>query len=457
MSSLPDRLPPYSSEAESAALGCIMLDPQTAMEEFILRVKSGRSVFYDVRHQVIFDAQFNLFLDHHPIDVVSIINELKRTKTLDESGGLGYIGSLPDAAPSAANIEYYTDILNEKFAQRQILQVCARYTIAAQEGTDGLESLLSRFETEALNVRQAVEQGRDLADLGMIQKQNMADYEEAITGKKRPGIATGFEEVDVIVGGFKPQDLVLVGASPSAGKTALVLNIMENAILEQSVKVGVISLETSAKKLLHRVNSSVCQVDGSAFMRGTATQEQINKLIRSMRKDGQMHDIISNLFVSDRGGLSIGQAAGIFRVMFKKGARLFILDYLQLLNSGRNNNARRVEEMTLVSTGLKAIAKDLNCPLIVVSSISRDSEKENRPPRLSDLRDSGQLEFDADVCILLHRKNGNDDQRTINVNVAKNKEGRIGETELIFVPNQMRFYSPKRINDKDLPPERKLL
>lgn len=453
----PDRLPPHDEAAEAGALGCILLNPREGMEEFCLLVKVGVEAFYVVKHQTIFQGLHDLWTAKRSMDPITLANHLRKNSLLDDAGGSEYIGSLPDFTPSAANLPSYTALLNEHYGQRRILAVCARFSLSVYAGGQDFETVLGNFEREALAVRQTIEQGRDLTDVPAIQKELLGDYDEALSNKKRPGVGTGFEEVDRIIGGFKPQDLIIVGASPSSGKTSFVLNVMEDAILRQDLKVGVISLETSSKKLLHRVNCSVCQVDGSAFMRGTATQEQIDSIIRSHGKSGDSTRIGQNLLLSDRGGLTIGQAAGIFRLMYKNGARLFMLDYLQLLSSGKNNGGRRVEEMTLVSTGLKAIAKDLNCPVIVVSSISRDSEKENRAPRLSDLRDSGQLEFDADMCVLLHRKDNDPDERTVYVDVAKNKDGQIGKTELIFVPYELRFYSPAALKLKNAPKEAKLL
>lgn len=454
---LQDRLPPHSTEAESAALGCILMAPSETMEEFALQVKAGVEVFYDLRNQTIYQAMLNLFNAKRPIDMVSVVQELKRMQRLDECGGLPYITTLPDTVPSAANLSYYTEVLNEKYVLRRILRMCGDFSQKVYDYSGTHENLLDLFERDSLGIRQSIEQGRDLADVPAIQKELMHDYEEAMHHQKRPGISTGFEELDRIVGGLQPQDLILVGASPSSGKTSLALNIAEHAILEQGLKVGIISLETSTKKLLHRVNCSLARVDGSRFMCGAATADELNRLVRQSSKSGKITRFGQNVMISDRGNLSVTQAAGIFRVMYKNGARLFILDYLQLLTSGQRNVGRRVEEMTLVSTGLKGIAKDLNCPVIVVCSINRDPEKENRPPRMADLRDSGQLEFDADKGILLHRKDNDDETRTVSVNVAKNKDGRTASTDLIFIPPELRFCSPDKINDEDVPKPATLL
>lgn len=438
----PDRLPPHSIEAEQGTLGCILLSPNDCMEQFSLLVKAGCEIFYDLRHQTIFRAMLALFDAKKPIDTVSLAEVIRKTDSFEDVGGFAYLSDLTNATPTAGNLGYYVEILNEKYACRRILRTCIETVARVYDHTGSFESLLSRFETDSLAVRQSVERGLDSTDLNATLRELLLDYQDAIESGRRPGIATGFEEVDRIIGGFKPQDLVLIGASPSSGKTAFVLNIMEHAILHQGQKVGVASLETSSKKVLHRIISSVAKVNGARFLRGTANQDDLSKVIKATGKSGPITHIIQNLMVSDQGALNVAQVGAKFRRFYKEGARLFILDYLQLLSSGKNNNARRVEEMTLVSTGLKGIAKDLNCPLLVVSSINREAMKEDRKPRLSDLRDTGQLEFDADVVILLDRMDNADDIRTVNVDVAKNKEGPIGECKLNFYPPEMRFESP---------------
>lgn len=452
-----DRLPPHSPEAEQSVLGCILLSPNDCMEEFALLVKAGKEAFYDLRNQTIFEAMQALYAEKVPIDPISLKQRLTKWKRFEEVGGTTYLNSLPETVPSAANLSYYTEILVEKLIDRKILRVCAEVVLSVNEDRGTAAERMGQFESECLGVRQSVEEGRDVADLPAVFKELMGDYEQAVNHHHPPGIQTGFKEVDLIIGGFQPQQLVFVGASPSSGKTAWVLNVMENVILEQDTSVGIISLETSVKKLLHRITSSVARVDGSRLLRGTAGQEEFNQVLSASSKNGDITKIIKRLLVSDRGGLSIAQAAGIFRQFYKAGARLFILDYLQLLTSGKNNGARRVEEITLVSTGLKAIAKDLNCPVIVVSSINRDASKDDRKPRLSDLRDSGQLEFDADLVILLHRLDTAGDIRTVNLEVAKNKDGPIGETKLSFTPPQMRFCSPEDVGKPKPERQKRLL
>lgn len=441
-----DFLPPHDTEAEQGALGSILIAPTDGMEQFFLLVKSGYEVFYDLRHQRIFQAMTTLAQAKKPIDVISLKVELTRLNQFEEVGGLAYLTGLPECSPSSLNLTYYVETLIEKYTIRRMMNFCAKFNLRFRDYQGKSEDLLTEFEIESLAIRQAVESGRDSADLATELRALMVDYEDAMKRSRPPGVQSGFKEVDGILGGFLPQQLILIGASPSSGKTAFALNILEHAILYQGIKVGFASLETSTKKILHRINSSVIRVDGSRLLRGTAPQEDLTKVVEAIKKNGRVTKVIEGLMVSDRGGLSISQIGGLFRKFYKAGARLFILDYLQLLTSGRNNGARRTEEMTLVSTGLKGIAKDLNCPLLVVSSINRDSMKEDRKPRLSDLRDSGQLEFDADICILLHRLDAKFDVRSINVDVAKNKDGPTGETKLAFFPPQMRFCSPDDVD-----------
>jgi len=317
--------------------------------------------------------------------------------------------------------------------QRQIIHLTAEFQRRAFDGYT--PTLLEDFEKKVLTVRMQASPSNALCNVTDVQKSVFADYESAIEHDREVGMRTGFDELDTKIGGLKPQELVVLAGNPSSGKTSFVLGIAAHLVLKENVIVGMASLETSAKKILHRVNCTISGVNGAAMLNGHP-QEGDFDLLMSKKKD--IFKFGKGFLLCEKGGMTIAELAAMYRRMYQKGARCFIVDYLQLLKAGPMG-MRRLEEMTQVSIGLKAIAKELNCPLIALSSLNRKSMEENRAPRMSDLRESGQLEFDADVCVLLHPKDTSEKTRTINIIVAKNKEGWVGNFDMTFYPRQFRF------------------
>lgn len=442
-----DVLPPHDEAAEKALLGCIMLKPDVMAE---LRSQVIPELFYALKNRMIWDACCEIVDSGSRLDSVTLSIRLTSQHVLDKIG-LDYIGALEDFTPSGHNWAEYLGQLRECYALRSIIRQCTEYAGRAQDRSNASTAILDAFELETANIRMGIAPGRDFADNTAIGKQLMTDYQAAMDCQVKPGLQTGFADLDNIIGGMKPQDLIVVAGSPSAGKTSLVLNIAQHVALEAGVTVGVVSLETSAKKLLHRNNCSIARVNGGRLMTGKPQNQDLDRLFASSKTIKKSH---AKLIISDRGGLTAYHAASLMRRQHQKGARLFILDYLQLLRiEGKSGN--RNEEVGKISNVMKAVAKELDCPVIVICAINRSSERENRAPKMSDLRESGQLEFDADICLLLHPQDQNQDVRTVEVNVAKNKDGETGKINLTFFPPEMRFESAARFSQDDIPQNHK--
>lgn len=443
MSESKDRLPPHDELAESALLGCVILEPKLMAD---LRTQTTTELFYVTKNQMIWDAMCQIVDGGGKLDSVTLTMQLAKDKILEQIG-VDYLGKLQDFTPSSLNWPTYLDAIRELFVLRSIIRFSTEFAGRAYDKSNASSSLLDSFEQGIAAIRAGVNPGRDIADNSAIHRQLMEEYRDAMDRKTMPGIQTGFIDIDRLIGGMKPQDLVVVAGSPSSGKTSLVLNIAQHAVFESGVKVGILSLETSAKKLMHRNNCSVARVNGGRLMTGNPIQQDMTRLSENLARLSKTH---KNFIISDRGGLTAHQATSLFRRMHQLGARMFILDYIQLLRiEGRSTN--RNEEMGKISNVMKQIAKELDCPVIVISSINRDSQKENRAPKLSDLRESGQLEFDADMAFLLHPQDDGNDFRTVEVNVAKNKDGETGKATLTFVPPEMRFENASRVSDNDVP------
>lgn len=440
-----DRLPPHSEASEQAALGCIMLSPADAIGECLERFRGISEVFYDVRHQTIFETFIALHDDRIPIDSVTVYQRLKDSGHLVHAGGLDYVNSLPNFAPSSWNLPTYLETILDKYALRKLIQTCGQASAAAFDAVE-TTSLLDQFERDALSLRQFHMPAAQFVDFTAMRRKTMDEYEAALSQEGKKGLRTGFTELDRIIGGLRAQEFIVLAGSPSAGKTSLAFNIAINAAIKQGIMTGIISLETSGFKVVHRMNCIASGANGARLLNGIPQEQDMSNLSAAAKT---LATVGKHVLIYDRGGVNAPQCVAMMRRLYAKGCRLFIVDYLQLLDAGqRTNNGN--ERMTLVSKSMKAAAKELDCPLIGISSLNRSAAKENRPPNRSDLRETGQLEFDADVIILLHTKEDNKDIRIIEANVDKNKDGETAKCDLAFMPYCMRF-KDAQINSNDQP------
>lgn len=425
-----DCLPPHDSSAECAAIACAILDPQIAPE-----LKTDW--FYDFRYKTAADVLLEMAANGKAIDPGTVAQRLT-------SGGMADAKALVDQCinqcHSTANFPYWRDILLDKFTLRRIVQTAQRaiarvYESAITKPVD----LLDEFEREALAIRQQADGGNDNeADIHTTLLDLVADYEQAHVKGKPRGLATGFNDLDRLLGGLKPQQFLVIAARPSVGKTALALNIAERVSVQDRLPVGFFSLEMSAKELLHRLACSRARIDGMKLNEGRASDEDIKALITAHAEIAK-----APLFICDRGGLTLAQLFARSRIMLqRRGIKLLIVDYLGLLRCGEKGRSR-YEETTLISNGLKALAKELRLPVLALAQLNRDSDREGREPRLSDLRDSGSIEQDADCVALLHReeRDATNAGQSVRLILAKQRSGRTGIVNLVFIREYTRFES----------------
>lgn len=442
-----DRLTPHSPEAEQSVLGCILLSPNECMAECIEKSK-GAAVFYDLRHQAIFDTVAKMFASREAVDVITLQQRLKDGGRLEEVGGISYLAALPDTVPSTANLGYYLDIVLEKHQLRKVLQACARGADRVYNHEGKVEALLDEFERDVMAIRRDFAgAGQGEVDLKTALCENIDEYEAAMRDGKPPGVRTGFHDLDKLIGGLKPQQLVIIAARPSVGKTALALNIAEHVAIEDRLPVGFFSLEMSGRELIHRLTCGRARVDGSVLNEGRMREQDFKAVTVAQ---GQIAN--APLFICEQGGLTLAQLTARARRMVQQHQlKLLIVDYLGLVRSGEKGRSR-YEDITLVSNGLKALAKELNLPLIALAQLNRDTEKENRAPRLSDLRDSGAIEQDGDIIGLLHRdENQTDDTQRVSLILAKQRNGRTGKVELKFRRAFTRFENNNSFSTEDFP------
>ena len=454
-----DRLPPNSPEAEQGVLGCIFLSPNECMGECISKLKGGAEIFYDLRHQTIYDQLALMFDNREAIDVITVQQRLKDKQLLEQVGGIAYLSTLPDVVPSAANLTYYLDIVYEKHLLRRMIRVCTEVAGRVYEYEGDVEVLMDEVERDVLRISEERVQSKTSTIKDLVKRaiSTIEDYHQR--QGTLTGIGTGFADLDKMTTGLHGGEMIVIAARPSVGKTSLAMNIAEHVAVDQHLPVGVFSLEMTADSLVLRMLCSRSRVNLRNVREGFLAERDFPKLTGAAGKLAG-----APLFIDDSSGLSILQMRAKARRMYQQhGIRLFVIDYLQLLNSTSRRAENRQQEISDISSGIKALAKELNVPVIVLSQLNREVEREKgRPPRLSDLRESGAIEQDADLVGLLYRptKGGDDEDGSegsaeamaVNLLIAKQRNGPANEdVQLTFLKQYTRFESAAKIADADLP------
>ncbi|HVV00919.1 MAG TPA: replicative DNA helicase [Verrucomicrobiae bacterium] len=454
-----DRLPPHSAEAEQGVLGCILLSPNDCLGECITKFKGGSDVFYDLRHQAIFDLLSEMFDKREGIDLITVQQRLKDRQMLEEIGGISYLASLADMVPSAANLSYYLDIVQEKYLLRKMIRVCTEVVGKVYDYEGEVDALMDEVERDVLRISESRVQSQTTTIKELVKKaiSTIEDYHQR--QGTLTGLGTGFADLDKMTTGLHGGEMIVIAARPSVGKTSLAMNIAEHVALDERLPVGVFSLEMTAESLVLRMLCSRSRVNLRNVREGFLAERDFPKMTGTAGKLAT-----APLFIDDSSGLSILQLRAKARRMHQQyGIKLFVIDYLQLLHSTSRRAENRQQEIADISSGIKALAKELNVPVIVLSQLNREIEREKgRPPRLSDLRESGSIEQDADVVGLLYRpKQGDDDEGgaevdndalPVNLLIAKQRNGPAGEdVHLTFLKPYTRFESAAKIHDADVP------
>jgi replicative DNA helicase len=447
------RQPPHSIEAEQGVLGCILLSPTECVGECITLFKAGATVFYDLRHQAIYETCVRLYDDKKPVDVVTVLQTLRDANQLDAVGGVAYLASLPDAVPSAANLLYYVDIVREKHTLRRMITTCTGAIARAYEHQGELEELLDHVERDVLQIAQERVDAsqptiRDLV-LGAIGRIEQYHQNQGALS----GLGTGFPDLDKMTTGLHAGEMVVIAARPSLGKTSIALNIADAVALDQKVAVAVFSLEMTAEQLVLRMLCARARVNLRNVVGGFLAERDFPKLTAAAAKIQG-----AALHIDDTPGLSILQLRAKARRMHQQHAIKFIvIDYLQLIHSDSRRAENRQQEIADISSGLKALAKELDLPILVLAQLNREIEKRERgsKPRLSDLRESGAIEQDADLVGLLYRVADDEDNESmeaipVNLLIAKQRNGPTGDIALTFLKPYTRFESAAKISTEDV-------
>jgi replicative DNA helicase len=454
-----DRLPPHSIECEQGVLGCALLDPNQCIGECIEKLKDdGKEAFYDLRHQTIYETLAEMFNARQAIDVITVQQQLKDRQLLEQVGGIAYLSQLQDAVPSAANLSYYLEHVREKFLLRKMIQTCTGVVGRVYDYEGEVDALLDEVERDVLRISESRAQGgvmttKDLVNKAIGTIENFFSRKGMLTG-----LATGFTDLDRITDGLHGSEMIVVAARPSMGKTSLAMNIVEHVVLEEKLPVAVFSLEMSAEALVLRMMCSIARVNLRSIREGFMSESDFPKLTSAA---GRLAN--APLFIDDSAGLSILQfRARARRLHQMHGVKLFVVDYLQLLHStARRSQENRQQEISDISSGIKALAKELKVPVLVLSQLNRELERDkSRKPRLSDLRESGAIEQDADLVGLLYKPSAGDDDDgnaeeadglPVNLLIAKQRNGPTGDVNLTFLKSYTRFESAAKVSDEDVP------
>ena len=452
-----DRLPPHSIEAEQGVLGCVLLSPNECLNDCIEKFKSGPEVFYDLRHRSVYETLVEMWDKKKAIDLITLQQTLKDRNQLEGVGGLSYLASLPDAVPSAANLMYYVEIVREKFVLRRMISACTTVVGQAYDHQGEVDGLLDEVEKDILAISQERIENKSIAikDLVRTAINTIEDYHQR--QGMLTGLGTGFPDFDKMTSGLHEGEMIVIAARPSMGKTSLAMNIAESVALDQKLPVGVFSLEMTAESLVLRMLCSRARVNLRNIRDGFLAERDFPKLTGAAGKLAN-----SPLFIDDTPGLSILQLRAKARRMHQQhGIKLFVIDYLQLLHSTSRRAENRQQEIADISSGVKALAKELKVPVIVLAQLNREIEKEkNRKPRMADLRESGAIEQDADLIGMLYKPAVDDedgggesaqDAVPVNLVIAKQRNGPTGDVALTFLKSYTRFESAAKISGEDIP------
>ncbi len=427
---------PNSLEAEQSVIGSMMMDRAAviAASETLLAED-----FYHNQYAVIFDSIVELFNHNEPVDFITLQDKLKEKDVPPEISSLEYINSLVAAVPTSANIRYYANIVKEKAMLRRLIKITENIQNQCYAGSDELETIFAETEKSIFQLLQSQSSG-DYVPIKQIVINALDRIEQAskIQGNVT-GIATGFIDLDYRMSGLQPSDLILVAARPSMGKTAFVLNIAQYTAFHSNLATAIFSLEMSKEQLVNRLFSLESRVDAQTLRNGNLSDSDWEKLIEGAGTIGR-----SNLVIDDTPGISITELRSKCRkYKLELDIKLIIIDYLQLM-SGSGKIDSRQQEISEIARALKALARELHVPVIALSQLSRAVEQRpDHRPMLSDLRESGAIEQDADVVMFLYRDdyyNKDTEKRNIaEVIIAKQRNGPIGTIELVWLPQYTKF------------------
>ncbi|MCX6338760.1 MAG: replicative DNA helicase [Candidatus Aureabacteria bacterium] len=434
-----DRLPPQNLDAEMSVLGAMLLDKDAIVQAI---ESIGPECFYKEANAKIYSAIIQLCDANQPADIVTITEYLKKQKELESVGGAGYISVLLDAIPSAANVSHYLRIVQEKAILRRLINAATGIVSRCYEDGEDISDVLDDAEREIFDISQH-RRSQGFVKIGDLIKHSIETVESLYQKKEYvTGVSSGYTDLDTMTAGFQPSDLIIIAGRPSMGKTSLALNIAEHAAVVEKIPTAIFSLEMSREQLVLRMLCSHARVNAHNVRTGFISEKHdFPKLVNAAGKLAE-----APIFIDDSPSISaLEMRAKARRLAAKEAIRLIIVDYMQLMRSSVRKAENRQQEISEISRSLKALARELNVPVIVLSQLNREAEgRDDRKPRLSDLRESGAIEQDADVVFLLFREeyyfpDNEDAKGKAEVIIAKQRNGPVGAVRLAFLQECTHF------------------
>ena len=432
------RIPPHSVEAEQSVIGAMIVNKEainTALE--MIRPDD----FYKEANKEIYEAIKVLFNKNEPVDIITLSEELKRRGTLENIGGITYLANLSSSVATTANIGYYCKIVENKSILRKLIKSSDGIMTIAYEDTEEVNAIIEKAEKNIFDITQGRHR-QGFAPINEVLLSSFAQIEERAANKgKLTGLTTGFTDLDNKLSGLQNSDLILLAARPSMGKTALGINIATNSALKADAKVALFSLEMSKEQLAQRIISSTAHVDLQKIISGNLVDDEWIQIVNSM---GPLSQI--GIYIDDTAGISLTEMkAKCRKLKIEKGLDLVVVDYLQLMTIEGHPESRQ-QEISAISRGLKGLAKEMECPVLALSQLSRAPElRADHRPVLSDLRESGAIEQDADVVMFLYRDEYyNKDTEKVNIGeiiIAKHRNGPTGTVELTWKGEYTKYFN----------------
>jgi replicative DNA helicase len=439
------KIPPQNLDAEMSLLGAVLIDEET-LADISEHVKAPD--FYDKRHGLIYDAMMRLYEKHKPVDLLTLTEELKKKNHIETIGGSAYLTELTNYVPTAAHAEAYAELVGQKAIRRRLIKASGEISEMGFDEETSTEELLERAEAELFSVSdQSLKQ--DLVSIESILTDSFDRMEELHRNKGQlRGVRTGYRDLDNMTAGLQRSDLIILAARPAMGKTTLVTNLAYNVATIAKQPVLFFSLEMSKEQLVDRMLADASGVDAWNIRTGNLSDDDFGKLSDAM---GEMAE--APIFIDDTPGVSVLEMrTKARRAAHEQPLGLIIIDYLQLMQGSGRDSGNRVQEVSEISRGLKLLARELNVPVIALSQLSRSVESRSpQIPQLSDLRESGSIEQDADIVMFIYREayyNPETERENItDLIIAKHRNGPTGKVELYFHPERLRFMSLDRKHD----------
>lgn len=434
------KIPPQNVDAEKSLLGAVLIDEDVLAD--VTEIVKPKD-FYDKNHEMIYDGMVRLYEKHRPVDMLTLTDELKRKDHLELVGGSAYLSELTNYVPTAAHAEAYADMVAQKAVRRRLIKASGEISEMGYDEEADMQELLSKAEAELFSVSdQSLKQ--DLVSIETVLSDSFERMEELHQNKGAlRGIRTGYRDLDNMTAGLQRSDLIILAARPAMGKTTLVTNLAYNVATIEKKAVLFFSLEMSKEQLVDRMLADAAGVDSWNIRTGNLSDDDFAKITDAM---GEMAE--APIYIDDKPGLSVLEMrTKARRIAHEQQLGLIIIDYLQLMQGSGRHDGNRVQEVSEISRGLKLVARELNVPLIALSQLSRSVETRTPPiPQLSDLRESGSIEQDADIVSFIYRPgyyepDNPEVQNLTDLIIAKHRNGPVGKVQLYFHPERLRFMS----------------